>query len=65
MSEWVKCSDRVPEMYQQCLVCIDGDDDRVHMAVAHYNGWKSGFIGVNKWRIVATHWMPLPEPPKL
>lgn len=64
MSEWIKVSERLPEIYQQCLVCMDGDDDTVHMAVAHYNGVKSGFLGVNKWKITATHWMPLPAPPE-
>lgn len=63
MSNWIKCSERLPEMYQQCLVCLIGSDDKIHMTVAHYNGDKNKFLGVNRWRISATHWQPLPEPP--
>jgi hypothetical protein len=61
--EWIKCSDRMPEILEECLVCSKDQS----YALATY--LKVGFIPfcgadfrVIKFKV--THWMPLPQPPK-
>lgn len=65
MSEWISVEDRLPEEEGQYLV------------VMHGLVWPADFLGYGpdkkraRWRTeiadeyaVATHWMPLPEPPQ-
>lgn len=79
--EWIKCSDRMPPLDPECLVnknhsrltesvlCIDKDGE---IFVAFFS-WDS-FNWVATMDSIAndgdfegnpTHWMPLPEPPKM
>ena len=38
------------------------DDGEAFVTTAHYNG-TGGWLGMNRYLLAATHWMPLPEPP--
>jgi hypothetical protein len=71
MSEWIKCSDRLPDKNAQVL-CFNGGK--------LFGSYTLGEIrtdsdGCTAWHIFGvnennagfgnvTHWMPLPEPPK-
>lgn len=67
MSEWISVKDRLPELgngqgKNQYLVCyITPKSKQRHVIQSGYwggNRWSKNFAGE------ATHWMPLPEPPK-
>ena len=73
MSEWIKCSERLPEIEDASVLAYwpsNGGMDMVHI----YDYFKDITAGVDdngvqlytKWYIESgvTHWMPLPEPPK-
>ena len=64
MSQWIKCSERMPEFYCSCLVCDDHEDMAIAMPNNLDAGERKGFIMSNGEIFVATHWMPLPEPPQ-
>lgn len=57
MSEWIKCSERLPndQLVQQVIVT---DGCSVQSAVFH-NGYFDCLMLVQK----VTHWQPLPPPP--
>lgn len=73
MSEWIKCSERMPErsgIYPACSVIVGRDhpDDWLD-ALCSFNA--EAKKGESKWQHSSgfydngiTHWMPLPEPPK-
>lgn len=72
MSEWISVEDRLPKIYQNCAVYINGGRDHKYYRWARFNGgynW-DGDGGCNMSHCYAdgahniTHWMPLPEPPK-
>jgi len=57
MTEWIKCSDKMPDKDGRYLVCEQ---------------YSTLWIGVSSLRkgvfdggVTTTHWMPLPEPPEL
>lgn len=57
-TEWIKCSDHMPEEHKPFLVFSDGDIE----VGSHCNNW---WIDSNGCKIQnVTHWMPLPEKPK-
>lgn len=68
MSEWVKCSERMPEEGKDVIVYDDLEQvhegcyfqygDRTVWEIPSYN--PSYYDEVN-----VTHWMPLPEPPEV
>lgn len=68
MSEWIKCSDRLPEYNTEVLVTAEFDrpgDWRHSIGALDSNmrdsaAWKWWVKGAS-W--TPTHWMPLPEPP--
>lgn len=68
MSEWVKCSDRMPENGKPVLVYDETMPTSERFSVAAYDrgGW-SAMCGVSGWEwefeIIPTHWMQLPESP--
>ncbi len=63
MSEWIKCSEQMPELGQDVL-CINIDGD--YETCLYTKGWHSGnpFFASCAGDFFPTHWMPLPEPPK-
>lgn len=59
MSEWIKCSERMPE--------LDDDGHSEMVLVASRNGSiHLNFLIDDEWSLAmeATHWMPLPDLPK-
>ena len=58
MSEWIKCSDRLPPNHTKVLCC-----NRLMIAIATRvnNSW---FASISSYPMNPTHWQPLPEPPK-
>ena len=63
-SDWVKCSERLPETYTKVLVLVEvGNDSKQHIFVDElYESTKYGMTWQNNDNLV-THWMPLPAPP--
>lgn len=62
MSEWIKCSDRMPEENgeREVLACFKGGDIST---LYYFDGRWDDAYGIVPIRQDATHWMPLPEPP--
>lgn len=61
VQEWISVNDRLPKNGQSVLTYKNGTCD-IMTYEAQRNGWISG-----SWfwsMAVATHWMPLPQPPK-
>ncbi|MDC9624097.1 DUF551 domain-containing protein [Xenorhabdus sp. XENO-7] len=66
--EWIKCSDRLPETYDDILLVVDGSND-IHVGyfiLDEYEGKCFHSLGEDLFFKIeyVTHWMPLPEPPK-
>lgn len=63
-SDWIKCSERMPETYTKVLVLVEvGNDSKQHIFVDElYESTKYGMLWQNNDNLV-THWMPLPTPP--
>ena len=63
-SDWVKCSERMPETYTKVLVLVEvGNDSKQHIFVDElYESTKYGMTWQNNDNLV-THWMPLPDRP--
>lgn len=59
MTEWIKCSDRLPEMNQRVL---SYDDNEPAIFVFKGDHWLGDFYGYSLNAI--TYWMPLPLPPE-
>ena len=61
--EWISVEDRLPENTDAVLVLIQ--DDMPYVGILHYvDGlWRENEYD-NMGEVFATHWMPLPEPPK-
>jgi hypothetical protein len=60
MSEWISVEERLPEESGWYLVNIFVPFDLDFMNLSHYSkgyGWNNP--------ATVTHWMPLPEPPKM
>ncbi len=66
MSEWIKCSDRLPEKGRY-IVCADTDDGPEVCEMA-WNGRAWIYEGeptyAHGFYIEATHWQHLPPPPQ-
>ena len=61
--EWIKVTERLPEMYTRVLAVRRNEEDQVEVrTVVRYNTptwlWEDC-----RWAANPTHWMPLPEPP--
>ena len=65
-SEWIKCSERMPEEYKDVLFIKKTWGNNIEFKIGDFDSkmkwWQSG-SGVIKNEYV-THWMPFPEPPK-
>jgi len=78
MSEWIKFSDKFPEILDYVLVCAiyKGTDEPKPISIARiYPDFSWDFLGnidVGAWMdieydmdgIDVTHWMPIPKSPK-
>jgi len=71
MSDWIKCSERMPVDGQKVLAVINFNSELVSEFVGEmtYTGstFRRGFATANlsdNDGVIVTHWMPLPEPPK-
>lgn len=71
MTEWIKCSDRLPEVGDHSVLAYFSDNggiDMVH-AADYFGDITAGVVEekqqYTKWYINAgiSHWMPLPPPP--
>ena len=59
---WIPCSERLPELDDEVLVTDDGGELR-HCIFCTWGETWCGFITYEEgMRIIATAWMPLPEP---
>ena len=59
MSEWIKCSERLPEEDEAVLVWCP-EYECFEIAWQHNSFWFNGF----DMDYVPTHWQPLPPPPE-
>ena len=64
--EWISVKDRLPEAFQEVIVCRESRQAKTTVIV------EQGQLTVNGWWKVygtrtkaVTHWMPLPEPPEV
>lgn len=57
-SEWIKCSDRLPETWQEVLFW---DGMETYIGSLRDDGWLDNY---GEKRKEVTHWMSLPEPPE-
>lgn len=60
---WVKCSERMPEFYYSCLAVDEHGDMVIGLPNSLAAGERKAFCLSNGELFIATHWMPLPEPP--
>lgn len=64
MAEWISVEDRLPKPFEHILGYVADSGDGSFIGERYSLGGKSiYFIALNDIRL-ATHWMPLPEPPK-
>lgn len=74
-NEWVSMDERLPEKHSEYIVCAcdEGEPideriwgDTVVVCADYYDGTFTWYDGNTEYDIsdIATHWMPLPEPPK-
>ena len=66
---WIPCSERLPEDFSWCLVCMADGFIRLGRWNAKYDdagAWQVLMQNGEKMYRIKTvpHWMPLPEPPK-
>ena len=61
---WIPVSEGLPELDQDVFAVVDGELDRGHF----YQQWDGEVFFSSDEKgamMVATHWMPLPEPPEV
>ncbi len=65
MTEWIKCSDRMPEEGREVLACLVAgySDPRARQMSFEGRVWCSGACDYDVDEV--THWMPLPSPPEV
>ena len=58
--QWISVKDRLPDNEERVLVAVDSDksDTRIDTDRMVYRQWV-------RWGMSVTHWMPLPELPKV
>jgi hypothetical protein len=66
--EWINSEDRLPEEYCQCLIyCPQSFPKNSRVLAANYYDDNKKFYcdAFEQVHEDVTHWMPLPEPPKV
>lgn len=68
MSEWIKCSERLPKEYVEVLIRISCNDyfnieNGMYKGCGLWLGAWSATYGEKGSGYQVSHWMPLPEPP--
>lgn len=63
MSEWIKCSERMPTFRQEVLAVDEYGDVGIGYFYEGYQG-KLCFADLGDSLCMPTHWQPMPEPPK-
>ena len=68
VQKWISVKERLPEINQSVLICAFGRSVgegtyRGHDGFHHV--WKMYAVAGTYWDDEVTHWMPLPEPPKV
>jgi len=62
--EWIKCSERLPEVSDLYLVVrFENDRGGTLDYSAEHKGWNLNLYGERENELFPTHWMPLPEAP--
>ncbi len=69
MSEWIKCSERLPDRDQGVVAVLSVDGDILTAWASYWGGARTDFAC---WSFphseddgtVIAHWTPLPEPPQ-
>lgn len=70
MSGWISVKDKMPGDCDDVLVFASWERIGLTGDIGHGEGVKIGWSTGDRWhidgkcRVVVTHWMPLPEPPK-
>lgn len=59
-SEWISVDERLPDNRKFVIAC----DKYGNVGEAYYRGGRFEWIDDEEW-VEATHWMPLPEAPKM
>ncbi len=59
--KWIPCSERLPEGYEDVIVCKDNGTVESGYYLKKSNMW----MNANESAINVEFWMPLPEPPKM
>jgi hypothetical protein len=67
MSEWIKCSERMPDgaTAEVLTIMANGQQHIAEYSGTDWYGQNGGRLLDERWpdRSTVTHWMPLPEPP--
>lgn len=63
-SQWVKCSERLPEPGEDVMLCVSFSQKYRFGFLQIPDRWYIYETGENHILSAVTHWMPLPQPPK-
>jgi len=68
MSDWIKCSERMPDVGKLVLIFRPYGDGNWTMDIDSRNDQKFGGLsiwrGVRSYQQQPTHWMPIPKAPE-
>jgi hypothetical protein len=63
MSEWIKCSERLPDDSQDGYAVIVATHNSAGRFLSEVDVWCKGRKTFDYWGKKVTHWQPLPPPP--
>jgi len=64
MGEWIKCSERMPDDFEDVLVSDGGNVEVMWRDCdGFWDCWAPRNSNISEANV--THWMPLPEPPEV